>query len=306
MRYYYFNPINKQCYFPEGFHKYPFFKTFYQPYKKSAKLMWKVWLNSSLFRYLFSTNEPEKFLPLDPINQYVSQGSILAFNLGTVGVEQKITVLGVDTQTNDTFFIKYATSEIACKNVFNEGVVLQQISDLLFVPKLQLNVNIETEFTLIKTTVLHGDKMNYQPVDEQILEILYTLSSQKVVSGRNYETDLQSCFAHGDFCLWNMLKKNGNIELFDWELAGQYPIGYDLFLYIFQFEFLVNETMRFEQMLFENSDVIQRYFNHFRIVDWLPYLREFADLKLRLESEKRNDDLIESYLQLKEYAAKIQ
>src|ERR1035437_9073954 len=122
MRYYYFNPISKKCYFPEGFQKYPLFKTLYHPYKKSAKLMWKVWQNSSLFRYLFSTSEPEKFLPLDPINQYVSTGSILAFNLGTVGVEQKITVLGVDTQTNDAFFIKYATSEIACKNVFNEGV----------------------------------------------------------------------------------------------------------------------------------------------------------------------------------------
>jgi hypothetical protein len=305
MRYYYFNPFSKQYYFPVGFQNYPIFATFYQPYKITAKMMWKMWRTSSLFRKIFSTNEPEKYLPLEHIRQYVTPCSILSFNLGTVGVEQKISVLGVERTTNEAFYIKYATSEIACRNVFNEGVVLQQLLHLSFVAKLQLNINLEEEFTLIKTTVLHGDKMKYQPVNEQLLSILYTLADQKVMSWRNYLTDLQSCFAHGDFCPWNMLVNQGEIEIFDWELAGQYPLGYDLFMYIFQYEFLVNETMNFELLLNENSNVIQQYFKHFEIKEWIPYVQEFSKLRYQIESDKNNSDLIESYLQLKEYVSKL-
>ncbi|MFT3752807.1 MAG: hypothetical protein QM800_07980 [Paludibacter sp.] len=131
MRYYYFNPISRQYYFPEGFQKYPLFATFYQPYKVIAKLLLKIWRLSTLFRYVFSTNHPEKVLPIRQINQYVPENSIMAFNLGSSGVEKKITVLGLDPATNESFFIKYATTEITCDNVYNEGLILQQITHSL-------------------------------------------------------------------------------------------------------------------------------------------------------------------------------
>ena len=305
MRYYYFNPFSKQYYFPVGFRNYPIFTTFYQPYKASAKLMWKIWQTSSIFRKLFSTNKPEKFLPIEHIRKYVTPCSILSFNLGTKGIEQKISVLGVERTTNAAFYIKYATSDIACRNVCNEGVVLQQLSHLSFVPKLQLNVHKENQFTLIKTTVLKGDKMKHQRIDQQMLTILFTLSRQKITSNRNYSSEIRSCFSHGDFCPWNMLINDGKIELFDWELAGEYPLGYDLFMYIFQFEFLVNEMKRFDLMLNQNADAIQQYFKHFEIDNWIPYLQEFSMLKYKLESEKRNSDLIEPYLKLKEFSTRI-
>jgi hypothetical protein len=302
MRYYYFNPFSKQYYFPVGFRNYPIFATFYQPYKSSAKLLWEIWQASSIFRKIFSTNKPEKVLPIEHIRKYVTPCSILTFNLGTKGIEQKISILGVERTTNTAFYIKYATSEIACKNVFNEGVVLQQLSHLSFVPKLQLNVHKENQFTLIKTTVLKGEKMKHQRIDQQMLTILFTLSTQKIVSSRNYSSEIRSCFSHGDFCPWNMLVNEGKIELFDWELAGEYPLGYDLFMYIFQFEFLVNEMNRFDLMLNQNADAIQQYFKHFEIDNWKPYLKEFSMLKYKLESEKRNSDLIEPYLKLKEFS----
>jgi hypothetical protein len=305
MRYYYFNPFSKQYYFPVGFRNYPIFTTFYQPYKASAKLMWKIWQTSSIFRKLFSTNKPEKVLPIEHIRKYVTPCSILTFNLGTKGIEQKISILGVERTTNAAFYIKYATSDIACRNVCNEGIVLQQLSHLSFVPKLQLNVHKENQFTLIKTTVLKGEKMKRQRIDQQMLTILFTLSRQKIDSCRNYSSEMRSCFSHGDFCPWNMLVNDGKIEVFDWELAGEYPLGYDLFMYIFQFEFLVNEMNRFDLMLNQNADVIQQYFQHFEIVNWTPYLQEFSMLKYKLESEKRNSDLIESYLKLNEFANKI-
>jgi len=301
MRYYYFNPLSKKCYFPAGFQKYPLFESFYQPYKFSANVLWKLWRNLPFFRYIFSTDEPEKVLPIDQIKEYVTPNSILAFNLGTIGVEQKITVLGIDEMTKSSFFIKYATSEIACKNVTNEGLVLQQLSHLSFVPRLYMNSKENNEFSLIKTSVLKGEKVTQRPVDGHTLELLYSLAEQKIKSSRNYSSGLRCSFAHGDFCPWNMLISDGNLKVYDWELAGQYPLGYDLFTYLFQYEFLVEEKTRFESILNENSKVIQEYFRHFKISDWLPYLKEFARLKYMFEKEKNNYDLIDSYLQMKVY-----
>jgi len=131
--------------------------------------------------------------------------------------------------------------------------------------------------------------------------MLFTLSSQHVTSNRKYDSNLLSCFAHGDFCPWNMLIDEGMIELFDWELAGQYPLGYDLFTYIYQFEFLVKEKMRFDFLLNENLDIINRYFNYFEIFDWMPYLLEFSMLKYKLEYEKNNNVLMTPYLNLKNF-----
>jgi hypothetical protein len=265
--------------------------------------MWRIWRNSSIFRNLFYTDQPENILPIKQISKYISSESILAFNLGTTGIEQKITVLGFDTSTKTTFFIKYATSKVSRYNVSNEGDVLQQISHLPFIPKLQLYVKDEKEFTLIKTSVLKGNKMKQQPLNMQILSILFTLSTLNIISSRNYESDLQNCFAHGDLTPWNMLDDEGVIGLFDWEMAGQYPLGYDLFTYIFQFEFLVKEKMRFEFLLNKNFETINQYFNNFQIADWIPYLQEFSNLKYKLEFEKKNIDLIQPYLKLKEFAS---
>ena len=305
MRYYYFNPVNKKCYFPTGFQKYPLFTTFYQPYKLSAVILWKIWRTSSLFRNMFSTHKPEKVLPINNIQKYVSSSSIFAFSLGTKGIEQKITVLGIDTVTKETFFIKYATSEIARNNVSNEGLVLQQISHLSFVPKLKLYVKEDNKFTLIKTSVLNGEKIKRQPLNAQLLKILCDLTDERVQSNKKCNSILRSCFAHGDFCPWNMLNNNGVIELYDWELAGQYPLGYDLFTYIFQYEFLVKEVIEFEKIINSNINAIQQYFSYIKVKDWRPYLLEFSKLKHIIELEKENKDLIKPYLYLKKYSATL-
>ena len=305
MRYYYFNPFSKQYYFPEGFQKYPLFATFYQPYKMCAKIMLNVWQSSTLFLYIFSTKRPEKILPLEQIGQFVPPNSILAFNLGSAGVEKKISILGIDPSTNETFFIKYANKKVACNNVYNEGLILQQITHLSFVPKLHLKVNLENQYTLIKTSVLDGERINFLHLNEQILTILFTLSNQQVKSNRIYNSSLKSCFAHGDFCPWNMLTYQGNINVFDWELAGVYPLGYDLFTYIFQYECLVKENVRFDIIVKENSEIIQKYFKHFNIDYWIPYLREFSNLKHKLESDKNDKVLIDYYFRLKELVSKI-
>ena len=302
MRYYYFNPFRKQYYFPEDFQKYPLFNSFYKPYKLIARILWFIWQNFPICRLLCTTIHPENYLPLNQIKPYVPPGSVLAFNLGSDGVENKITVLGINPLTNETFFIKYAFNKVPCLNVFNEGIVLEQLSQLNFVPVIKLKAKVDNEFALIITSVLSGEKIKNQSINSQILDILYILSEQTVKSDRNYTSELVTCFAHGDFCPWNLLTYEGNIKVFDWELAGNYHLGYDLFTYIFQYEFLINEKMRFEFILNENSDSIQQYFNHFNIDNWMIYLHEFAKLKYEFESEKKDKELMEYYFKLMQFA----
>jgi hypothetical protein len=302
MRYYYFDPFRRQYYFPEEFQKYPLFISFYKPYKLIARITWYIWWNIPIIRYLGTTIHAEKHLPLNQITPFVPTGSVLAFNMGSEGDENKITVLGIDPTTNETFFIKYATNKIACLNVFNEGVILEQLSHLKFVPVLKLKTKVYNDFTLIITSVLQGEKIKNQSLNSQILGILFQLSEQKVKSYHNFTSGLLTCFAHGDFCPWNLLSFEGNINVFDWELAGNYHIGYDLFTFIFQYEFLINEKVRFEYILNENSDMIQQYFNHFNIDNWMVYLHEFAKLKYEFESEKNDKELMDYYLQLMQFA----
>ncbi len=302
MRYYYFNPFSKQYYFPKGFRKYPVLLTLYQPYKVTAKLMWSVWLHTSPIRYIFSITHPEKLFPVNQIGKFIDQNSILAFNKGSEGVEQKISMLGVDKTTGVPFFIKYGTSDIARKNVSNEGIVLEQLKQLSFVPKIELNVNSEDGFSLIKTSVLRGEKIKYLHLDDKMIKILFDLSEQKIKTDRTFSTTLKTCFAHGDFCVWNMMVDHENIELFDWEMGGQYPLGYDLFTYIFQYEFLVNESMRFDLVINENIDMINRYFDKFQVKDWTPYLLEFSKLKCAVEMAKDNKDLKEHYFEFERFA----
>ena len=212
----------------------------------------------------------------DHSEKYISSDSILAFSNGTIGVEQKISVLGVDKNTGVPFYIKYGTSDVARKNVFNEGIVLQQLKNLSFVPRIEMSVNSDEGFSLIKTSVFLGDKVKNMNLDDKIMQILFDLSDQKIKTYKTFETSLRTCFAHGDFCVWNMLKDHEDIELFDWEMGGEYPLGYDLFTYIFQYEFLINESMRFGTVINANIGMIKKYFDRFQVTDWIPVITSYS------------------------------
>lgn len=304
MHYYYFNPFSKQYYFPDGFENYPIFNSFYQPYTFSARLMWFCWRSLGMFRGLFLENRAEKILPIDHIKRYTPASAIMAFNRGTPGKEQKITILGVDQITKKEFFIKYAESSSARKNVINEGNILVQLNHLEFVPKLLLSIS-EPEYALISTTVLKGQQVVHQQVMQLLIDILLELTKEKIEGGMKHKMEVKCCFAHGDFCPWNMMIEEGKLKIFDWEMAGNYPLGYDLFTYIFQTSFLISPNKSIEQLLKQNKTAIGTYFNSFNIDCWEIYLIAFAGIKLKLETEKQNKRLMTPYQLLKLYAEKM-
>jgi len=299
-KYYYFNPFIKQYYFPKGFAKYQLFTNFYQPYTLKGRLLWMAWLKSSVLRSFCIERNPKKVLPLINLEKYVPKKSMLAFNRGTEGVEQKTTVLGIDTENGEQFFIKYAETKLAQSNVHKEGIVLQQIQQLDFVPEILLHENNDT-FTLLKTTVLQGKRHTNETVDTRIIAILKTIAIQKVSVSNAQETHLQTSFAHGDFCPWNMMNYQESIWVFDWELASNYPLGYDLFTYVFQTNSLLHPKKNIELVYQQNKETIVELFNHWEISNHIPYLVAFANIKLELERKKQNDALISAYEQLVNY-----
>lgn len=304
MRYLFFNPFSRQYYFPENFKRYTLFKSFYQYYTFSGWLIWEIWYHSSFFRNLFCTKNASKFLLVKNLSQYVSSSSILAFNRGSNGIEQKTTILGIDIKTNNEFFIKYAEKPIARINVNNEGNILQKLNNLDFVPKLQQHIE-ESDFCFIQTNVLKGERLSNQNMDKELLGILFQLSNQKIYSKRDYQSTVKNCFAHGDFCPWNIMVYNNHLQVFDWEMAGSYPIGYDLFTYIFQTSFLLTPKKNFDQILKQSEKFIKGYFQELKITDWQAFLIAFADIKCKLESAKKTHSLINQYQKLMLYAQKI-
>jgi hypothetical protein len=285
MKYFYIHPYKPQYFFPEGFESHKVFVSFFKPYSLKGKISWFLFLKFSLYRFFFKKKNIEEFIPEIKIRKIINSESSIAFNSGTAGPEQKITGLGL--QNNGRFFfLKYAQSSLGIKNVINEHYILKNLQGLDFVPKIQNFYKDDTQ-TLLKTDVLSGNRLGNIPLNETILNCLFILSEQSVKSQNKTKSNLKFIFAHGDFCPWNMMEKNKKILLFDWEMGGNYPVGYDFFTYIFQTNFLLNPNKSISEIMLENKNNMKLYFKYFNIYDWNNYLLEFILLKIDLETKKR-------------------
>lgn len=304
MIYYYFDPIKKQYILPADFCKYKSLLTFYTPYTYKAKIIWTLW-NKSIHIRNFCKVKPEigKFYD-ELIKDFVRHPCVTAYNKGTPGIEQKMTAISVCTVDFSMSFVKYATTEIARRNLNNEGVVLQQISNLNFTPKLQLFKNSET-YTVIKTNVLKGSKVTNIDLNDSILKILLQLTKLKIDSTIKFNENVKTCFAHGDFCPWNMIENNKEIYVFDWEMAGEYPLGYDLYTFIFQPTMLLDKTKEFSKIINENIGFILKYFDELNELNWKLYLNKFIKIKIDLEEKKDNSKLLLKYNQLDSYVKSL-
>ena len=97
---------------------------------------------------------------------------------------------------------------------------------------------------------------------------------------------------------------NGTIQVFDWEMAGNYSLGYDLFSYIFQTSFLISNKSA-KDIYEEYIYFIEDYFKEFEVNVWKGYLKSFSSQKLQKEMNNNNIKLINSYKKLKEFCEKI-
>jgi hypothetical protein len=299
MIYFYIHPFKPQYFFPKGFKKHALFLKFYLPYSLQGKISWFLFSTMALYRALFSKNNIECSIPETSIRNIVGITPLMAFNTGTKGPEQKITALGIDN--NNEFFIKYGQTVIAKENITNEHYILNQISHLDFVPKV-LDYYSDDAQVLLKTNVLKGERLSLTTLDNNIINQLITIANQKVKCTKTTQSSLKTRFAHGDFCPWNMMRNHHNILIYDWEMAGNYTLGYDLFTFIFQTKFLLEPQKSITDILNENEELIEYYFSNFKIINWKDYLLAFTKDKITKETLKLTKGMITQYSKLLAYA----
>ena len=101
-----------------------------------------------------------------------------------------------------------------------------------------------------------------------------------------------------------MMRYQRKIYLYDWEMAGTYPLGYDLFTFLFQTAFLVQPKKTVQHIIVDNQVLIDQYFGFFDISDWKEYLAEFSRVKISFEKIKGTKGLLHYYQGLRNYAEK--
>jgi tRNA A-37 threonylcarbamoyl transferase component Bud32 len=299
-KYVYYPPRNPQFFFPKDSFK--DFQKYYRPYSFKAQLFWGLYKTSELVRRLFLVDEDQIPLPIVNIKEVLlikQKDYECFFNIGTKGLEQKATVIA--RIRNQSFFLKLAQSDIAKELVVNEYNTLKELDNCSSIdsPKIiGYKENNSKSYIALVTNVINGEKLEDVSVSYRIIDLLIKLS--KIRPSNNFKKE--QVFAHGDFCPWNILVSNKNeLVLIDWEMAGDKPLGYDLFTFIFQTSFLLIPQRTITEIVVNNKSFIDKYFEHFKIVLWQPYLKKFANLKLRAEEKKENSILIKKYHELLNY-----
>jgi thiamine kinase-like enzyme len=290
--YFYYPPNKPQFYFPKSY--FSQFSNYYLPYSFKSRVFWWLFKSFSIFRNIFLINEKSIPLPISEVKRIINDRCAICFyNLGTEGEEQKSTIIA---HSNDQkVFLKIAQQKTATNLINNEARVLKEISELnvSFAPEL-IRSGKDNGFTYLMTNIIEGRKPSSTKLTSELLEVMVTLSKhQKKKDG------LILSFNHGDFCPWNiLLNKNNNIILIDWEMAGYKPLGYDLFTYLFQTNFLLNPKKSANQIIVENKTKINFFFENFGITNWATYLSQFAMIKIQYQELKKENWLTHKYKQI--------
>lgn len=300
MNFYSFHPPKIQYFFPEGFGKHLPFLNFFNPYTLKGKITWYLFSNFGFYKSLFKTKNISKYIPLDQISHFIKCKDPRVYNLGTVGPEQKITFIGFGA--DGYYFGKFAQTPISCSNVKNEYQALYLLNEHGLGPKIR-SFFIREDQVLLITDIFNGNRLGSDFDSESILNFLDRISSLRIQSDKLSHSEFPETFCHGDFCPWNMMINDDELLVYDWEMAGFYPWGYDLFTFIFQTNFLLNSKKGVSQILQENSDIISKYFSRKTELNIILQLKKFNIVKLSQES-KKNSALKLRYQELLDYAEK--
>lgn len=83
----------------------------YSPYGgRLSKIYWWLFQHSSVVRALTSVNEKDLEFPYSKIKASDGNDTLMSFNMGSPGVEQKISILGYDNKLNIPFLLSFRKS----------------------------------------------------------------------------------------------------------------------------------------------------------------------------------------------------
>lgn len=300
--YFYFPPHTKQFYFSKELFTYESkrlnLKYIYAPYTLSLKFIWFLWRRFYFIRYFFSCSSfslPDLFYKISDLIDL--ENCFFQINVGTKGDEQKMTILAYNNEGR-YYFIKAGETSVAINLIENEANTLSSLPFTLSTPKVEKFIK-NPEFAILVTNVIIADKLTNIKVNDKILSYLFELNSinHSIINGYIF------CFSHGDCCPWNILKcKDGTIFFVDWELAGMFPLGYDIITYIFRTNFLLNPNLSVKNILDSNYDYIRIYYSRFGVNDVKSYIKLISLYQTKYVESKGIKALSRNWIELSNIA----
>ncbi|WP_285822093.1 phosphotransferase [Xylanibacter muris] len=264
---------------------------------KLSKLYWWLFRKSGLVRFITSVDENKLCFPYSMIKKADGNDTVMSFNMGSPGVEQKISILGYDNTLGIPFFAKFSQKERAVVLTRNELAVYRTLTGTGLTPKLLKDIKGDG-FVYMKSEYIKGSRPKEKTLTENILQLCIVLKNYHLSDCMENADGLKMSLSHGDFCPWNILVSENKTNIIDWELAEDRPLGYDLFTYICQVSALFEPNKPLLQAADENIKMVKRYFSASGVEDYIPYLLYFAKSKMEYETDKDNKILMDKYSEL--------
>lgn len=298
MKLYRFKTFTTSYYFPHLDSSLQYMYGLYSPYGgRLSKIYWWLFQHSSVVRSLTSVNEKDLEFPYSKIKASDGNDTLMSFNMGSPGVEQKISILGYDKTLDIPFFAKFSEKPRAKKLTKNEIRIYRMLDGTGLTPKLLQAVDTD-DYVYLKAEFIKGSRPKSRKMTDEVLQLCLPLSKYHLTDKNVDENGLKMSLSHGDFCPWNVLVSEGSIRLIDWELAADRTLGYDLFTYICQVAILFEPEKQLLLAIDDNMRFVKEYFYSFGITDYKPYLKAFAMQKCEYEVGKGNTRLSEKYKEL--------
>ena len=294
----YFPTFKRKYYFSNSFNGKLLLKQFYQPYGFLTSLFCLFWDRAPFVDRVFTTSIVNLPININTIQSILGWKNIDFVLCGGAGTEKKITGLCINKDTDEKVFFKYGSSNRAVQLIKNEINILNSLS-LPIIPSLLYSGKETNQDVWFITESFEGIKYNKIKVSSNIFSLILQINKAEFLKKKSSHCQLIYVFSHGDFCPWNLvINLENNIKVIDWEMAGWYPLGFDLFTFIFQSSFLLSPNKKPVMLIKENLSWFNQYFSSYGVDNYLPYLKEFSFIKFKMEHSKNNVELIQAYKNL--------
>ena len=290
MKLYRFKTRRTTCYFPEIKGDEKFLYGIYTPFAVAAKLYWWFFRNCGWFRNRQLVEQADDEFPYSRLLTMLPVESKVSFCMGTIGPEQKMSMLGIDPKGNN-FFAKFSQRPASMTLTRNEAKVLRELQGKDIAPSL-IDYKEESDFCFLLTDYVEGETLKTLKLSSEVVDLAIKVSEKHLENSEIVVSDLKLGLSHGDFTPWNILIKDGRLRLIDWEMAEERPLGYDIFTYITQVNMLFRPNVPVVSEINNYQGLIIRYFEKLGISDWRRYLEAFAASRA-VYAQKKGDNVLE-------------
>ncbi len=235
-----------------------------------SRIFWWAFRHFYLIRWLNRIDSSKVPFDYDIISTIAGKNTIMSFNLGTPGPEQKISILGFEGDCRKKFFAKFSKKEKAKELTRNEISIFHALEGTKLTPDIIETIDTGN-YIWLKTSIIEGSQRKTTILTKDIVDLSLIISQKHIKSDSKYNLELRTCLSHGDFCPWNMIINGDKIKMIDWEMAAERPLGYDLFKYLNQCSKLLNHSQQKTEFITGNTDLINYYFTEMGISNWEDY-----------------------------------